>query len=211
MITKTERFIKGHWGKITLYSLMVAILYLGYGCMSYQQVSMDKSDFMADKRIQTSLSGYNFYVHDGDNTFGMEDVQIVAGRDLTGKLVPVTYEDPKSDWKRLERKQWWKNHRYDIHIYTNGGLNATASASNIPALLNNERVTLSDDNIQEIKVMAYGRTDDGRGYVDAVIAVTLVVGIIVALTLLLIHWDNVDNDNGGSGSGGGSGSDGDID
>jgi hypothetical protein len=206
MISKTKKFIEGYWGKIVLYGITLAFLYTSYACTAYHQVSMEKEDFMVNRQIQSSLGEYTFYVHDGSQVFELQNPQVVNGKDIAGTLVATDYEGPKDkkDWKRQERKEWWKEHRFDIHIYTNSALHEPmASAAVVPSLLNNSRVTLSDDMIQDIKVMGY---DTKQGATDAVVAVVVVVGLIVVVWLLLM---NVDNDNGGSGGGGGSDGDGD--
>jgi hypothetical protein len=215
MITRTEKFIKGHWGRILLYTVMVAILYTGFGCMSYKQRAMEVSEFKTNKRIQAAIEGYNFYVHDGDATYKMQEVQLVNGKDLSGTLVPTSYEEPQKEWSRQERRDYWKAHRYDIHIFTHASLNATASVAMVANSLAGERVTLTDDMIKEMRVMVLDPKGEGRGYVDAVIAVALIIGALVALTIILL--DDNDNDNtrsggsdgsdGGSDSGGGSDSD----
>jgi hypothetical protein len=202
MISHTVKFIQGQWGKVMLYSLTVAILYMGYGCTAYKQVSMPKDDFMANEQIQASLPSYTFYVHDGADTYLMSDVQVVEGKDISGTLSATTYTEQSKDWKRQERKEWWKMHKYDIHLYTNANMTASASLNNTPSLVGS-RVQLSNDMIQEIRVMAI---DKKAGATEAVVAVVVVVGLIVIVWLLIM---NVNNNNTGGGSDSGSGSDSD--
>jgi hypothetical protein len=132
--------------------------------------------------------------------YRMQDVQLVNGKDLSGVLTPVTYDEPKlkGEWTKQERRDYWKAHRYDIHIITHGNLNATASVGMVANSLAGERVTLTDDMVKEFKYMVLDPNGDGEGYVDAVVAVALIIGILVALTLILVYQDD---NSAGSGSG----------
>jgi hypothetical protein len=206
MITKTKRFIQGNLGKCILYALMISILYTGYGCVSYRQVSMPKSDFAANEQIQSYLADYSIYVHNGETIYRMEDVAMVEGKDLSGKLVAGTYDAPKTDWKRAERKAWWALHKYDIHFYTHDNLNLTASTESGLGLMH-DRVVLTDHMIKDIQVMGI----DMRKSMSEGMIVLVVIGSILAFFLLITlavvgsaasaGGSDSDSDSGDSGSG----------
>lgn len=174
--------------------MMAAILYTGYGCMSYRQVSMAKTDFMANSQIQQHLGDYALYVHDGVGTYRMEGVEVVDGKDLSGKLAVTQYEGPKADWKRKENKAWWKEHKYDIHIYTLEPLNISASVDGMAGLLN-DQVTVTDQMIKEIQVVAY---DDDKGFAIALALAIAVVGIALILVLTIVAVNASGNASQGS-------------
>jgi hypothetical protein len=208
MIKDTQKFMRGYWGKCVLFTLAFAILYTGYGCTAYQQVSMDKQDFMANRQIQASLDDYHFYLHQGSATYRMQDVAIVDGRDISGTLTAATLDTAKTDWKRQERKEWWSNHKYDIHIYTHHAIMVSAEEGQMDQGLalaaDDARVVISDLMIDEIKVMAI---DAKAAASDAVVVVVVLVGVALIVLLAFIIADSNNGGGGGGGSDSGSGSD----
>jgi hypothetical protein len=209
MITTTASFIKGQSGKALLYALMVSILYMGYGCVAYRQVPMAKEDFLANEQIQRYLDQYSIYIHEGGATFRMEDVQLIDGRDLSGRLVAATYALPSETAKRAEKKAWWKAHKYDIHIYTHDNMNLTASSGAGLSLMEG-RVVVNDQMIKEVQVMGI---DVKKSISTGVIVLIVVAGLIIAPLLLAVSIiasvesgasdsdSDSDSDSGDSGSG----------
>jgi hypothetical protein len=208
MIKDTQKFMQGKWGKCVLFFLAFSVLYAGYGCTAYQQVPMDKQDFMANRQIQASLSNYHFYLHQGTATYRMENVEIVDGRDISGTLEATKWEDAKTDWKRQERKEWWSNHKYDIHIYTHHAIMVSTDEGQVDQGLgvaaSDARVVISDPMIQEIKVMSI---DAKAAASDAVVVLVVLVGVALIVLLAVIIADSDNGGNGGGGSDSGSGSD----
>lgn len=210
MMERTERFIRGHWGKTILFTLMAAILYTSYGCMRFRQVAMAKPAFMTNQQIQAKLSHYDIYLHDGAAIYRMTDVQVIHQQDLSGRLEATTYEEPHDDWKRQERREWQQRHKFDIHIYTHGHLNLTASLQEGTGITQ-DRVTLTDAMIKEIQVTAY---DGKKVLVVILIVIGATIGALLLLTLLIVGIvassasasGTSDSDSGDSGSGDSSGS-----
>lgn len=205
MITQVQKFIDGAWGKGVLLALMLGLVYATTACTAYHQVPMSREAFMAHPQIRASLPHYHIYVHDGPAIYRLEAPEMVQGGAIAGQLTPATHDEPRTEWKRPERKQWWKAHKLDVHIYTQGSPLASATVGLAPDLPTGH-VTLTEDKIKEIHVMAY---DLKQGATDALVSVVVVVGLVLIVWLVVMAvQDSNGNPGGGSDSGSGFFSDG---
>ena len=187
--------------KTFLFLILAFMFATNFGCTAYKQVSMQKSDFMQNKQIQASLQDYTIYLHDAGATYLMENATIVDAKNLSADIKAAVYDAPKENWKRHERKEWWKAHKYDIHIYTHEDAKTTASLEGVIDLLH-DHVILADELIQDIKVMAL---DKEKGISDAMIVIVVVTGaLLVTLTMLLVASSAVNGSGGGGSNSGGS-------
>jgi hypothetical protein len=179
MFTKTVQFLRGNLGKCLLYLLMFSTLYMGYGC-AYHQVAIPKEEFMNHKKIRKDVEDYSFYVHDGSAVYKMESVQLIQGRDISGKLTATQLDTPKKEWKTKAKRDWDKAHRYDVHLYAQDHANLAASLQEENGIRQGT-ILLKDAMIREIQVMAVDvKRSFSVGNIFAGVMITLLVAVIVA-------------------------------
>jgi hypothetical protein len=209
MITKTALFTRSHGGRLILFFLMASTLYTGYGCMAYKQVPIEKTEFMTHKRMTRDLASYTTYVHDGPAVYRMDNVSFIQNRDISGKLTATTFQGPQPEWRFSAKREWWKAHKYDIHLFTQDNANLAADLKEVNGIRTGN-VLLKDAMIREIQVMGvdFKRSITAGNIVLALLGVYCIVAVAAGIVNSAngTASDGSDSDSGGSDSGNNSGS-----
>lgn len=227
MITTITRLLKKTEGKIFTFITIGAFMFSQTSCTIYKYTDINHEQLSDSKRFQKNIEKYNLFVHQGDQVYSLEDVELTKDSSIKGKAITYTGKlvFPDSTWSKKEKKSYFKEHKYDIHIYTHNNLNLEAN-SNITTnksypvdntLLSNSTITVKPNDIKTIYVTA---VDSGTSMsvgimiVLAAVGVLLIAGLIALTSAASAQGSNTSsqgsNSNSGSnqnqGSSGGSGS-----
>ena len=192
------------YARVLHFLLIIAVINLN-SCTTYKAAEMDLAQLKSTSQVTDNLDVYKFYVHDTYNTYQLINPVFNDDGSLSGELQAASYHAPDSTWDKKERKAYWKEHKYDINIFTEtvlSVLTADLAATN-PGSSQNVTITAS-----MIKEMTITSIDMERQSSDAAVVVLGILGLIVVAVLVILLLGTVDDGGGeGSGSGSGSGSD----
>jgi hypothetical protein len=209
-IIKVTEFLRTPLGRLSNFLLIIAILNLN-SCTVYKAAETNADEVRAKEMIMNNLAYYKFFVHDDYNSYALSNPSFNADGSISGDLVLTTYQTPDSTWSKQEKKEYWKNHKYDINIYTSTALSdLRADGGDEVTTAVASGVTISADMISKMTITSIDMEGELAG---VALVMLIVVGVLVLLSLLILLiavavGDGADSSSDGSGdSGSGSNSD----
>lgn len=161
------------------------IIILGVGllfsCGSYKHSKITFQDVTA----KSSSDEANIYVHKKDKVYLLKDVEVNEGDAIVGvaEAVEKPVELPDSTYSRKEIKDYAKNHKNDIHVYTYEENDIASNDNHLEVLLEEElssfEMELSEQNTKKAyTVQKKSELNMAQAIVAAVGVVVLIVGSI---------------------------------
>ena len=193
MFTKLTKLLKKTEGKIFTFITIGAFIFSQTSCTFYKYTDINHDQLTESKRFQKNVEKYNLYVHQKDEVYTLNEVELTKDSSIKGKakihLEPMVF--PDSSWSKKEKKAYFKEHKYDIHIYTHSQQNLEANLGNndkhyeLTNVSDGKEVMLNSKNIENIYISA---VDTYTSVSKGVVVLLIVLGVIltVALTTLLI-------------------------
>lgn len=198
-----HKMLQTPFGRIINFILIIAIFNLS-SCTTYKAADTNLVELRATEQVTANLDVYKFFVHDTYNSYELSNPVFNADGSLSGTVKLTTYQTPDSTWSKKERKAYWKEHKYDVNIFTETVLSVLRAdiASTTP--MGTETITITPTMIDKMTITSI---DAERQASDAGIIVFGVLGLIVVAVLVILLFNAADGGGGDGGSGSGSGSD----
>lgn len=191
---------------------MAGLIFSIQSCKVYVATETTSRDLSTMDQVMNNLDLYDFYVHTTESSFELTNPQFYPGGAIAGNLKHSEVNVPDSTWSNKDRKSYWKDHRFDIHIYCNTIIDdnsITSDLSESNESLNKELITIQPDEMEKLTITSIDREKQVEGAALIIlIAVALMVAtfLIVLLTAVLVKAssDEANESSGNSGSDSGS-------
>jgi hypothetical protein len=205
-LLKIQLFQQTWMGRMLNIALILAIFNLN-SCTVYKASATSLDKVSTTEQVLNNMHIYRFFVHDGYSSYQLINPGFSAEGHLTGKLVPTRYATPDTTWTKKERKAYWKEHKYDINIFTETVLTDLQASLGEMTGNNSKEVTITNDMITKMTITSVDREAQTS---DAAMVILGILAVAVVVVLIILLLGSMDTDGGGgegSGSGSGSGSD----